>query len=312
VPQAPYTAEVEAQTFEIPPERAGGRLDRFLADRLELSRAEVRRLLTSGAVVVAGRPAGPGDKGLPLRAGDRVAAGAYTPTRERRIVPEPDVPLVVLAEGPGWLAVDKPAGVPVHPFEEDERGSMTAAIAARHPEIQGVGEGALRSGAVHRLDVDTSGVLLVATREDAWQRLRTAFRRHRVEKVYRAVVAGRLAGTGRESLLLVVGSHRPARVRVARDDERAGARETVTAWRALAPLDDATLVEARPVSGFLHQIRATFAHLGHPILGDAGYAPAEIAARAPRQLLHAASVRFEEVEAESPDPPDFPIEVRAF
>ncbi|NIR59804.1 MAG: RluA family pseudouridine synthase, partial [Gammaproteobacteria bacterium] len=79
--------------------------------------------------------------------------------------------LVVLARGAGWVAVDKPAGVPVHPLRADERGSVLAAVAARHPEVQGVGEGGLRSGVVHRLDVGTSGVLLVATAEDAWQRL---------------------------------------------------------------------------------------------------------------------------------------------
>jgi 23S rRNA-/tRNA-specific pseudouridylate synthase len=179
------------------------------------------------------------------------------------------------------------------------------ALIARHPEIHGVGEGGLRSGVVHRLDVDTSGVLLFATAEEAWQRLRSAFREHRVTKTYRAVVVGRLEGDGAIELGFVVARHRPARVRVVADDEHSrGARFGSLRWRCLERFDAATLVEVQPRTGHLHQIRATFEHLGHPVAGDRVYGPQD-AIGAPRQLLHAAALRFEEVAAASPDPDDF-------
>jgi len=281
----------------------GRRLDVFLAERLALSRAEVRRLLARGRVRLDERAASLSAKGTPLAAGTRVGVAAFSRPEERRVLAEPDAPLAVLAAGPGWLAADKPAGAPVHPFDEGERGSVLGAVIARHPELHGVGEGGLRSGVVHRLDVDTSGVLLVATEEAAWRRLREAFARHRVEKLYRAVVRGRMEEAGAAEIPLVLGRHRPARVRVAAAGER-GARVVELAWRPLECFAAVTLVEVRPRTGFLHQIRVALAHLGHPVLGDRVYADADSAAAAPRQMLHAAELRFEEVTAASPDPPD--------
>src|SRR5215510_13564591 len=186
----------EPRELRVAEEDRGRRLDVFLASRLALSRAEVRRLLASGRVRVEGCVVSPSAKGTALAAGTAVAVAAFARPSERRAQAEPDAPLAVLASGPGWLAVDKPAGAPVHPFDEEERGTVLNAAIARHPELHGVGEGGLRSGVVHRLDVDTSGVLLVATEEGAWRRLREAFAHHRVEKVYRAVVRGRIEAAG--------------------------------------------------------------------------------------------------------------------
>jgi 23S rRNA pseudouridine1911/1915/1917 synthase len=161
---------------------------------------------------------------------------------------------------------------------------------------------------VHRLDVDTSGVLLFASEQEAWQRLRRAFQMRQVEKVYRALVCGRLEREGRAEVGLLLARHRPARVRVvgARERERArGVREGILSWRPLEVFDAASLVEVRPLTGFLHQIRAILAHRGFPLLGDRVYGDPGAAGAAPRQMLHAASLRFEEVAATSPDPPDF-------
>jgi 23S rRNA pseudouridine1911/1915/1917 synthase len=295
-----------SRTLSVSPEDTGRRLDLFLAEKLALSRAQVRRLLASGAVRLDGRAVGEAQKGERLAGGARLAVEPFRRAPEQRALPEPEAPLRVLAEGPGWLAVDKPAGTPVHPLREDETGTLLNAVIARCPELHGVGEGGLRSGVVHRLDVDTSGVLLVATRAQAWERLRRAFAEHRVEKVYRAIVLGRVLGAGHAELPLVTARHRPARVRVAEPTERArGARLAVTAWRPLEVFDAATLLEVRPRTGFLHQIRVTLAHLGFPVAGDRSYGPAEDATGAPRHMLHAARVAFEEISAESPDAPDF-------
>jgi 23S rRNA pseudouridine1911/1915/1917 synthase len=241
-------------------------------------------------------------KGRLLEPGERVAV--EEPALAAAVVPEPEpgAPLVVLAEGEGWLAVDKPAGVAVHPLAPGERGTLLNALVARHPEVRGIGEGGLRSGVVHRLDVDTSGVLLFATDELRWLDLREAFRRHRVAKTYRALVHGRLAGEGELVLHLSVLRHRPARVGVV--EPGAGkSRRTELRWRTLEEFRDTTLVEVSPRTGFLHQIRASLAHLGHPLLGDAAYgAPEGFAAR---HLLHAARVAVDDVAAESPDAADF-------
>jgi 23S rRNA pseudouridine1911/1915/1917 synthase len=149
-------------------------------------------------------------------------------------------------------------------------------------------------------------VLLVATQQAPWERLRRAFAEHRVEKVYRAIVLGRVLGAGSAELPLVTARHRPARVRVAELDERArGARIGILSYRPLEVFDAATLLEVRPRTGFLHQIRVTLAHLGHPVAGDRSYGPPEDATGATRHMLHAARVAFEEIAAESPDAPDF-------
>lgn len=285
---------------------SGWRLDAWLAAALGASRAEVRRELARGSVTVEGRPVGLRAKGTTVAAGTTVEVASFEPPAERAPEPEPDAPLVLLASGPGWVAVDKPAGQPVHPLEPGERGTVLNALVARHPEILGVGEGGLRSGVVHRLDVDTSGVLLFATDEPRFEALRRAFRRHRVRKTYRAVVEGRLEGEGELELHLAVARHRPARVRVVPPDDPAHgrrSRRTRLSWTALAALPDATLVEVRPVTGFLHQIRVSLAHLGHPVVGDAAYG-ARPTPLADRHLLHAARVAHADVDVSSPDPPE--------
>ncbi len=293
----------------VGPRQDGKRLDAFLAEALGVSRARVRRALAAGAVTWRDRPAGLEAKGAPVASGDEIRVEPQPDPAEAPPLPEPGAPLGVLTEGDGWLAVDKPAGTPVHPLRVGESGTVANALVARHPELVGVGEGGLRSGVVHRLDVDTSGVLLFATAEDAWQRLRGAFRSHKVEKTYLAVVAGRLEGEGELILRLGVGRHRPARVRVLPGEGAGAGRRTQTRWRSLAASDEASLVEARPTTGFLHQIRVSLAHLGHPILGDAAYCGPEHAL-APRQLLHARHLAWKEVDAASEPPPDFAAAVR--
>jgi 23S rRNA pseudouridine1911/1915/1917 synthase len=298
-------SEPASEWLEVEAQEAGRRLDVFLGDRLSLSRTGARRLLASGAVRIGGRAVAEGDKGLALSAGERVEVGAAARAEAERIPQEPGAPLCVLAEGPGWLAVDKPAGTPVHPLASGERGTLLGAVAARHPEIQGIGEGGLRSGVVHRLDVETSGALLLATDAAQWQRLRAAFREHRVDKRYRAIALGRVAADGEVELPLVTARHRPAFVRVAHPEELPRSRRAITRWRVLDSLRGATLLEVRTVTGFLHQVRATLAHLGHPLAGDRTYAPDGDETGAARHMLHAAFVGFEEIRAESPDAVDF-------
>jgi 23S rRNA pseudouridine1911/1915/1917 synthase len=300
-----------AQTTEQPAEQ---RLDVFLATQLGISRSQVRKLLARGAVCLAGRELGLGEKGRVLKVGDELEVATFRRPEEQRILP--DGPrrgnqLSVLAEGQGWLAVDKAAGTPVHPLREDERGTVLNALMAHSPEIQGVGEGGLRSGVVHRLDVDTSGVLLVAIHQTTWERFRLAFQEHRIRKFYRAVVHGALSEERTLEVGLRITRHRPALVKVVPVEQvetDSSVRVTALSVRPLEALRDATLVEVRPTTGFLHQIRATLAHIGHPLVGDATYGAQESAAGppgVPRHLLHATRLAFEEVDVESSEPEDF-------
>jgi 23S rRNA pseudouridine1911/1915/1917 synthase len=298
------------RSFLVGEGEVGSRLDRYLAEALGASRAQIRKLLSQGGVSVDEQPVGSAAKGLNLRAGSRIEIVRFRPPASQHPIPDPEVPLVILDEGDGWIAVDKPPGTPVHPLAEEERGTLLNAVIARHPEILGVGEAGLRSGVVHRLDVETSGVLLFATREARWLELRQAFRRRRVRKRYRAVVLGELVGGGDLVLHLSVTRHRPARVRV-RPAGAAGSRRTELHWRAVGSSGGATLVEVDPVTGFLHQIRVALAHLGHPVLGDAAYG-AGGAPAAPRQMLHAAAVGYREIRVSSPDPPDFRETLKRF
>ncbi len=290
------------RSFRIREGEAGARLDVFLARVLPASRGQVRALLSAGGVRVDGSAVDLGAKGRILRVGQSVGLSEPTLAAASAPEPEPEAPLTVLARGAGWLAVDKPAGTPVHPLAPGERGTLLNALVARHPEVTGVGEGGLRSGVVHRLDVDTSGVLLFATEELRWHELRDDFRSHRVGKTYRALVHGRLEGEDTLVLALAVTRHRPARVGVVEPGD-GRSRRTELRWRSLEVLGDRTLVEVAPRTGFLHQIRASLAHLGHPIVGDVAYGAPE--GLASRHLLHAARVEVGEVVAESPDAADF-------
>jgi 23S rRNA pseudouridine1911/1915/1917 synthase len=297
----------EAETeLRVGPQDGGKRLDVFLSERLALSRREAQRLVARGLVTVEG---GRAVKGESLALGALVRVAPFVPEAEMEILPDPDLTLVFLQAGEGFVVVDKPAGVPVMPREPDERGTVLNALAAVYPQFQGVGEGGLRSGVVHRLDTDTSGALLVATEEAAWARFRQAFEERRVEKRYVALVHGWLWGEGRESVDLAVASHRPAHVRVVKGDP--SARPCALEWRVLENVGDCTLLDITLETGFLHQIRVTMAHLGHPVVGDALYGERGRPLGAPRQLLHAARLAVDEVAAESPLPEDFQAVLRA-
>lgn len=312
-------------TVEVDGASAGQRLDRLLAERLGVSRARVRHLLEFGRISKGGgggRVLELGDKARPTAVGERFGVVGPLRADDERPMPRPELDWRCVAEGPGWVGVDKPAGCGVHPLHPAQQDTVLNAVVARHPEIVGVGEGGLRSGVVHRLDVDTTGALLFATSEAGWRRLRGAFSAHQVEKRYLALVRGRFEGPGRIELALAVKRHRPARVEVVELSAGRLCRQRVRVLRRFA---GATLVEVELETGFLHQIRASLAHLGHPVLGDREYGQADrptaeedrdegsahraeappTAEGAPRPMLHAARLVFEEIELAVPPPPDF-------
>jgi len=287
--------------IEIESDQAGLRIDRALADRFGISRARVRHLLEVGCIAKAGRVLDLSDKSLMTESGDRFTIKGSLRAENERPTAKPDLDLTILGEGLGWLVVDKPAGCGVHPLRPDQEDTVLNAVVARFEQIVGVGEGGLRSGVVHRLDVETSGVLLFAKDEMHWKRFRGAFSEHRVTKTYRALVTGRFEKARRVDLLLAITRHHPAHVSVVE-----GGRPCRQFVRPVEQFADTTLVEVQLETGFLHQIRATMAHLGHPVVGDTEYAGAEgeVSVEAPRQMLHAMRLAVDEISVESPLPDD--------
>lgn len=256
-------------------------------------------------VRVDGRRVTQRDKGRVVHL--RTAIEVSDAVRDADAVPvaTPDVVIDVLAERDGLLIINKPACVAVHPLQPGETGTLLNAAVARWPGIVGVGEGGLRSGVVHRLDVDTSGALAIAITQDAWQRGREAIESHTAVKRYHAIVHGALEGSGREVMQLVVAQHKPAKVRVVTDTQHApaGARQCDLRWSAMESLADHTLVEIELGTGFLHQIRVMMAAIGHAVVGDSLYGAADTLA--PRQMLHARELTIAGLTGQAAYPADF-------
>ena len=307
-PAAPFAQ------FAIDATEAGARLQHVLAKRFSLSLSQANRLLDRGLVQVDHWIAKRKHKGYKLSLRQVVKVAEFVPPQDQRAVANADLPIEILAadDERGWVVVNKPAGVPVHPLDPEENDTVLSALIARYPSMHTIGEGGLRSGVVHRLDIDTSGTLLFATKQDAWLRLRQAFAEHRTTKLYRAIVLGRLSGEGDERMLLHIAQHKPAMVRVVdaallESERPAGTRLCDLHWKALETFADATLVEVNLGTGFLHQIRAMFASLGHPVAGDRHYQTdvKTDTTGAARPMLHASYLHVEEVEARCVVPEDF-------
>jgi 23S rRNA pseudouridine1911/1915/1917 synthase len=290
----------------LPPD-AAGRLDRALADALGAGRAAVKAAFAAGEVRVAGRR---------VRASAPAAPGLVVTVEladvPGRPVAERSVPLAVLAEGPSWLVADKPAGVATHPLRAGETGTLANAVAAHHPECTSASPDPRDGGALQRLDLETSGCVLFARTRAGWEALRAQLAGRTVEKRYRALVAGRVAGGGVSSVML---AQRGARVVAVPEPERAPRstgkpRPAETHWEVERAFPAHTLLAVRIVTGVMHQIRAHLAHAGHPVAGDLLYGGA--AAALPglgRHFLHAAALGFERpeggrVRVESPLPPE--------
>lgn len=273
------------------------RLDRFVADRLELSRTRVQSLITEGRIRVDGR--------VP-RKSERVEAGSVIeveipPAEEVDILPE-DLPLAIVWQDADLLVVDKAAGMVVHPAPGHRSGTLVNALLHHVPDLAGIG-GRLRPGIVHRLDRDTSGLLLVAKSDRAHQGLADAIKTRRVKRLYRVACWGHLE----ESPMTVdapIGRDPKDRKRMAVVE---GGRRAVTRARVRERWLRADLLDVALQTGRTHQIRVHLAHVGHPVVGDQVYGAGwvrgmgggdpgwarELDRRTPRQFLHAAELMFE-------------------
>ncbi|MBI4677579.1 MAG: RluA family pseudouridine synthase [Elusimicrobia bacterium] len=325
----------------------GVRFDQFLAEKLGFSRSQAKHLIEDGSALVDGRRLAPDAR---LKGGETVSVsqsrpelphgagsgrpGSPWPKGER--CPWPDLEARVLAEDRSLLVLDKPAGLLMHPLGTSWLSQPEAALMEPVRNLaallQGIRPGIVRCGTprcgiVHRLDRATSGVLLVAKNPQAYERLTEAFRDRTVSKVYKAIVVGvpaqsATAPTAADAISKGGrGGRPPASITVDAPVGRSPGRrlvkvtplgrESVTSVKVVARGPGAALVEARPLTGRTHQIRAHLAHLGHPVLGDpevpvpAGYP------KPPRMMLHAWRIELthplsgRKVRYQAPVPRDF-------
>jgi 23S rRNA pseudouridine1911/1915/1917 synthase len=259
----------------------GIRLDRYVCQQLpELSRARVQKLVADGHITVNGRAAKPG---LKLNTGDKLEV-SVPPAPPEKPLPEA-IPLDILYEDDDLLVVDKPAGLTVHPAPGHTSHTLVNALLAYLPRLAGSGD-ALRPGIVHRLDKDTSGLMLVAKNDKAQVHLAGQFKARSVTKAYLALVRGHL--TPEEGIIEAdIGRDRRHRQRMAIVE---GGREARTEYRVIKYIRDYTLVEVRPRTGRTHQIRVHLAAIGFPVVGDKIYGVKS--PFLPRQFLHAHRLGF--------------------
>ena len=299
---------MEKLTLQACKEDQGRRVDAWLAGAVEeLTRSAAARLLEEGQVTWGGKPLA---KNYKLTGTETVEVVLPEP-QPVDVVPQ-DIPLDVVYEDGDVIVVDKPKGLVVHPAPGHPDGTLVNALLYHCGEsLSGIG-GELRPGIVHRIDRDTSGLIIAAKNDAAHQKLAAQLQDHTLARVYRCIVTGRL----REDSGTVdapIGRCPTDRKKMA---VVSGGRNAVTHWRVLDRYPGFTYVECRLETGRTHQIRVHMAYLGHPILGDTVYGAKKPVPGLQGQCLHAVGLRFlhprtgEMVELSCALPPEFEAQLR--
>ena len=262
-------------------DRDNGRLDRYLQQsNPDMTRSQLQRFIRQGLVSVNGRVQ---RASYEVRSGDAIRL-LIPPPPPTDVLPEA-IPLAVVYQDQQVLVVDKPAGLTVHPAPGHPSHTLVNAVLALCPDLQGVGD-LQRPGIVHRLDKDTSGLMVVAKTHPAHASLSRQMKERQVKKGYLALVHGHLRDT--EGVIdAPIARHPRHRKKMA---VVAGGRSAITRYRVMHTVEDCTLVDVRPETGRTHQVRVHFASIGHPLVGDATYGR-----RSPllgRHFLHAHYLGF--------------------
>jgi len=304
-------------SISVTERESGKRLDQFLSQTpLNLSRSQAKNLIEKRLIFLNQKQTKPSAH---VKTGDRVS-GSLPGPEPLALRPEP-LPLTILYEDPSIIVIDKPPGMVVHPAYGNPSGTLVNALLYHCKDLSGI-NGVLRPGIVHRLDKDTSGVMVVAKEDEAFHHLARQFRNRTVEKVYLAIVYGKF-GTEEGLIDSAIGRHPSQRKRMSTRARRG--RAAITRWKKAEEFDRCTLLEIFPATGRTHQIRVHLSSIGHPVLGDPLYGRKgrpgaihdsvlrECVKRMNRQALHAHRLKFdhprtgERVEFISPVPQDMNV-----
>ncbi|MDE5965677.1 MAG: RluA family pseudouridine synthase [Lachnospiraceae bacterium] len=295
--------DTEIMTYTAEEADIGIRLDKFLADKLnDCSRSYIQRLIEQGHVSAAGKQQKANYK---LRQGDTVYVEIPEPTALD--VSAEDIPLHIIYEDADILIINKPKGMVVHPAAGHDKGTLVNAVMYHCKDNLSSINGVLRPGIVHRIDKDTSGVLVVCKNDRAHQKIAEQLKVHSITRRYRAIVHGILKeDTGK--VHATIGRHPTERKKMAVNIENG--RDAITHYRVLERLKGFTYIECTLETGRTHQIRVHMASIGHPILGDTVYGPKKCPVKGLEgQTLHAMCLgfihpttgKYVEFEAELPE-----------
>jgi len=250
-------------SLDVTEKYQGRRLDQFLSEaNLSLSRSQAKKLIETGNILLNQKPTKPSAH---LKAGDRIS-GALPQPKPLSLQPEP-LPLDIIYEDSSIIVIDKPSGMVVHPAYGNPSGTLVNALLYHCKDLTGI-NGILRPGIVHRLDKDTSGVIVVAKDDEAYHQLTKQFKDRTVEKAYLAIAYGKF---GEEEGLIdsAIGRHPSERKRMSTRTKKG--RAAITRWKVRERLDGFTFLEIFPQTGRTHQIRVHLSSMGHALLGDPVY-----------------------------------------
>jgi len=293
---------------------AGERIDKFLKEEffldLETTRGDVIRSIKEGQILLNNKQVKPS---YILKEQDQVTIDIRKEKEE--IIPNDEIELEIIFQDENIIVVDKPAGLQVHPSDTEKKNTLVNALLVKFPELKNVNDGSegswMRPGIVHRLDKDTSGVIVVARNQNTFDELKRKFANREMEKNYVAVVYGNLEKKTGVIDLPIARSASFKKQKIARGKTKGKARSALTEYRVLESHAGFDLVEALPKTGRMHQIRVHLASLDHPIIGDAKYKRRNLVCPegVSRHLLHAQKLKFElngrKYEFEAKLPSDF-------
>lgn len=274
---------MQSHSFAAGTADIGQRLDQYLSRNLSgiISRSYVQKLIKDGQIKVDNNPTKSNHR---LKEGQKITVNIPPPSRPDT-KPE-NIPLTIVYEDEEVMVIDKPAGMVVHPAAGNFSGTLVNALLYHSHRLSGIG-GELKPGIVHRLDKNTSGLMVVAKTDKAHQSLAEQFKSHKVKKKYLAAVKGKVS-LDEEIIDEPIG--RNPRQRKKMEVVRTGGKQAVTKYKVLKRFEDFSLVELSPTTGRTHQIRVHMSYLGHPLIGDKQYG--HYSGLIKRHALHASVLGF--------------------
>lgn len=287
--------------YIVPIEFEGKRLDSFISSRFEiLSRKIVQQAIILENVTVNGELV---KKNFLLKKGDVIEINEVIFDKYSKIIPNPGMEISVIFQNRNFIVVDKPGKVPTQPIRPGEKNTLLNAVAARFPDIKGIGEGGQMSGVVHRLDKDTSGLLVFARNDDTYNSLRHQFRKHSIKKIYQVLVEGNVAK--KRTIVHEMAHHyRNKKKMIIIDSPSQSFRGkkyiAELEYRPVKHYGEYTLLEIQLKTGVMHQIRVQLAYIGHPVAGDVLYGSKNIEEKDKktfsRHFVHAHKLGFNDPE----------------